>query len=81
MNDTELTTYPTEPGWYCLGFDRLNPEEKAACGAHMEGIYQFTGEIWLDENSEPVQQVWDPALGMLVSITGADHYVRQGGRA
>lgn len=69
--------YPSEPGWYCLGFDRMDPAEQADLGPHLEGIYQFTGEQWLDEHGEKVQDIYDPSLFLQVAITAADYYVKQ----
>lgn len=71
------TQYPTEPGWYCLGFDRLDSDEQAAIGPHMEGIYEFTGAEWLDANGAVVHSVYDPSLGLDVSMAAADYYVLQ----
>ncbi|WP_063640280.1 hypothetical protein [Achromobacter insolitus] len=68
--------YPTEPGWYCLGFDRLDPHLQADIGPSMEGIYHFTGEHWLDESGDLVEGVYDPELGVDVSMSAADYYVR-----
>lgn len=78
MKDQLSTAYPTEPGWYCLGFDRVDRNIQADIGPHMEGIYQFTGELWLEESGEPVDRIYDPSIGMFVAMSAADYYVRQG---
>ena len=68
--------YPTDPGWYCLGFDRLDAQLQADIGPCMEGIYQYTGQHWLDESGDPVECIYDPVLGVDVSMSAADYYVR-----
>lgn len=75
------TAYPTEPDWYCLGFDRFDSEEQASVGPHLESILLFTGQDWLDEEGNVQTQVYDPSIGHWVAMDAADYYVRQGGRA
>lgn len=70
--------HPSEPGWYCLGFDRLDQSDQEVLGPQMEGIYEFTGQEWLDEDGSVVLDIYDPTLGMLIGISSADYYVRQG---
>jgi len=41
--------YPTQPGWYCIGFDREDKELQADIGPDMGDILEFTGAEWLDE--------------------------------
>ncbi len=67
--------YPTEPGWFCLGFDRLDPDLQADLGPSMEGIYRFDGQDWYDENGDKKEGTYDPELAVAVSMTCADYYV------
>lgn len=76
MQTTLNTQYPTEPGWYCLGFDRLDADEQADIGPHMEGIYRFTGSEWLDDYGDVIHGVYHPALFIDVGMSAADYYVR-----
>ncbi|MFY2610599.1 hypothetical protein [Achromobacter ruhlandii] len=55
----------------------MDPAEQADLGPHLEGIYQFTGEQWLDEHGDKVQDIYDPSLFLQVAITAADYYVKQ----
>jgi len=69
--------YPTQPGWYCIGFDREDKELQADIGPDMGDILEFTGAEWLDENGDTVDSIYDPALRMSVAMDAADHYVHQ----
>lgn len=69
------TSYPVNPGWYCLGFDRLDDQLQADIGPSMQGIYRFDGQDWYDENGERKEGTYDPELGLDVGMTGADYYV------
>lgn len=67
--------YPVNPGWYCLGFDRLDDPLQADIGPNMQGIYRFDGQVWYDEHDEKKEGTYDPELGINVGMTGADYYV------
>lgn len=67
--------YPTAPGWYCLGFDRLDPELQADLGPAMEGIFHFDGQDWFDEGGDKKEGAYDPELGLEVAMDAADYYV------
>ncbi|ADV02190.1 hypothetical protein [Alicycliphilus denitrificans] len=71
----EYKTYPVKPGWYCLGFDRLDDQVQADIGPTMEDIYRFDGQDWYDEHGEKKEGTFDPELGIEVGMTGADYYV------
>lgn len=71
----QYKNYPVSPGWYCLGFDRLDDQMQADIGPAMEGIYRFDGQDWFDEYGDKKDGTYDSQLGIEVGMTGADYYV------
>lgn len=71
----QFNKYPDTPGWFCLGFDRLDEQVQADIGPNMQGIYRFDGVDWYDECGEKKQGTYDPELGIEVGMTAADYYV------
>lgn len=71
----QFKKYPINPGWFCLGFDRLDEQEQADIGPNMQGIYRFDGVDWYDECGEKIEGTYDPELGIDVGMTAADYYV------
>lgn len=66
--------YPTNPGWYCIGFDREDKEVQASIGPDFGQIYYYTGVEWTDDDGEPVDGFFDPSVQMRVATHAADYY-------
>lgn len=69
----EYRHYPTKSGWYCIVM--LDDGNEPDFGP----IYYFDAEtcVWVNEDNDEVDSVYDPFLGCEVSIDGADGYVPQ----
>lgn len=73
----QFKQYPTEPGWYCIGWDREDPKDQEDFGPHFDDIYEFDGENWYDADGRDKDSLWDAVLQMPVSMGAADYYVKQ----
>jgi hypothetical protein len=71
----ENKSYPTTPGWYCLGFERFDTALQGDIGPAMEGIYRFDGQDWFDEAGCKKEGIYDPELCLDVAMDAADYYV------
>jgi hypothetical protein len=69
--------YPTEPGWYCIGWERLDKDEQGRFGPDMGDILYFDGSQWNTEFGEEVDSLFDAVLQDRVAMDAADYYVRQ----
>ena len=79
MNKYEqFKQYPTEPGWYCIGFDRDDSNEQAAFGPDFGPIWYFDGSDWTDESGEAREYLIDPCLNVRIAMDAADYYAKQG---
>jgi len=73
----QFKQYPTQPGWYCIGWDREDQEEQQEQGPEFGGIYRFDGEDWFHEDGTEMDQV-QYVLGIPHSVVKcADYYVKQ----
>lgn len=77
MRYDEYKKYPTAPGWYCIGMERMDGAEQERLGPDFGQIYHFDGAVWSDEAGDAVESIYDAALHLQVSMDAADYYVRQ----
>jgi hypothetical protein len=75
----QFKQYPTEPGWYCIGWDREDKEEQESFGPDFGEILLFDGKNWFTEDNELKLDIWVPSLQMKVGMGDgvADYYVKQ----
>ena len=78
MDYSKYKPYPTEPGWYCIGFDRYEKADQEAFGPDFGPILRFDGECWIDEAGEEHTSLFDPILQIHCGMDAADYYVKQG---
>jgi hypothetical protein len=73
----QFKNYPTEPGWYCIGWDREDKQEQESIGPDFHDILEFDGTQWFTEDGEEKDGVWCPLLQTHVAMNAADYYVKQ----
>ena len=78
MDYSKYKQYPTEPGWYCIGWDREDKADQEAFGPDFGPIWYFNGSEWTDEDGELREYVIDPILDCRCEVASADYFAKQG---